>query len=128
MQIQQWICPPQPENLLKFSTDPVARTAIRPRLARTTILCLDRADPLKLHAAATFLAAMEAHEWASTLANTQPHLCLAILNKYGECILMLNPPDNLPTKAWSWPEIIWRGAAPIPRRKTKPRQPELLIF
>jgi hypothetical protein len=128
MQIQQWICPPQPQNLLKFSTDPVARTAIRHRLARTTILCLDRADPLKLQAAATFVGTIEAHEWASTLANTQPHVTLAILNKYGECIATLNSQEHLKTAASNWAETIWRGAAPIPRRKTKPRQPELLIF
>jgi hypothetical protein len=71
---------------------------------------------------------MEAHEWASTLANTQPHVCLAILNKYGECIATLNSQEHLKTAACNWAETIWRGAAPIPRAKSKPRQPELLIL
>jgi hypothetical protein len=118
------IAPPPPQNLLRFSNGEYHRTAIRHRCAATTVLLFLKPDLSKPEASATFRDQVDAHSWAQTIAQQNPGVTVALLNRFGECVLMLNTPPNLPSKHWSWVESLWRGAAPIPRGKTKPAQSE----
>jgi hypothetical protein len=121
------IAPPPPQNLLRFSNGEYHRTAVRHRSAATTVLLFDRTNVSRLEASATFRDQVDAHSWAQAVAHQNPQVTVALLNKYGECVMMLNTPAHMHVSQWSWAESLWRGAKPIPRHKSEPPQPELSL-
>lgn len=118
------ISPPPPQNLLQFANGHYRRTAVRHRSARTTVMLFDRLNLAHFLCSATFRDQVDAHSWAQHVAQDNPKTMVALLNQFGECVLILNTPANLPAKQWSWVESLWRGSAPIPRGKSKPAQSE----
>jgi len=96
------------------------RTAIRHRLAKATVLILDRQDTQRLIAAATFKLPHEAAAFAEKATMSDPRNVVVILNDLGETLAVGAGDEGITRKAASTAEWLWRASHPIPRRKSRP--------
>jgi hypothetical protein len=116
---------PEHGTCLRATLGDYHRTAIRHRLARATVIVLDKADTEYLIAAATFRETESAARFAETATLADTRNVVVLLNQLGETIAVSSNPPTPTSAAARTAEWMWRGSAPIPKPKTKTTQPQL---